>query len=137
MDQQATIMHLHNFLLYIKLLDTIKSPIYGHTDDGSMWVFNRNLVIREQSFLTMLDPSAARIVENGAAHHTHDTSFIQIALTSGIEYAVRIQAYGFGFESLVCTFGKASQMPRWMMVLGSCSPQEKSWEKSRSTVRPA
>ena len=100
-------------------------------------VFNRNLVIREQSFLTMLDPSAAGIVENGAARHTHDTSFIQIPLASGIGYAVRIQAYSFVFESLVCTFGKASQMPRWMMILGPCSPQEKSWEKRRSTVRPA
>jgi len=101
-------MHLHNFLLYIKLLGTIRSPIYWPIDDGSIYVFNRNLVIQAQSFLRMLDHSAARIVKNGAARHTHNTSFIQITSRSGFGYTVRIPTYGFGFESLVCTFGKAS-----------------------------
>jgi len=85
----------------------------------------------------MLDLSAARIVENGAARHTHDTSFVQIASRSGCGYALRIRAYGFGFERLVCMFGKASQMQKCAPVLGSCSLREKSWEKCGSTVRPA
>ena len=46
----------------------------------------------------------------------------------------------FGFRRLVCTFGKALRMQEWEIVLGSCSfreSQDKSREKSGSTVRPA
>jgi len=108
MDEQATIMPSHNFLLYVKLLDATGSPIYWHTDEGSMWVFNRNLAIQAQYFLMMLDPSAARRIEKGAARHTHDTSFVKITSGSGFGYALRIREYCFGFERLVCLFRKAS-----------------------------
>jgi len=73
------------------------------------------------------------IVENGAARHTHDTYFVQIAsrstLVCGFGYALRIQAYGFGFGCLVCTFWKALRMEECAIVLGSCSIR-KSLEKS-------
>ena len=86
------------------------------------------------------DPS----VENGAARHTHDTFFVQVAsgnaLVCGFGYALRIRAYGFGFGHLVCTFGKALRMQECAIVLGSCSfreSREKSREKRGSTVGPA
>ena len=44
--------------------------------------------------------SECPLVENGAARHTHDTSFVQIAFRSalvcGFEYALRIRAYDSG-----------------------------------------
>ena len=42
----------------------------------------------------------------------------------------------FGFECLVCTFGRALRMQEYAIVLGSCSFRE-SREKSESTVRSA
>ena len=85
-----------------------------------------------------------RIVENGAARHTHDTFIVQIAsgstLVCGFGYALRIRAYGFGFGRLVYMFGKALRMQECAIVLGSCSfreSREKSREKSGSTLRPA
>ena len=79
-------------------------------------------------------------VENGAARHTHDTSFVQIASGSGFGYALRIRAYGSVMGRLVRTFGKALGMQECATVLGSCSfreSREKSLEKSGSTVGPA
>jgi len=79
-------------------------------------------------------------VENGAARHTHDTFFVQIASGSGFGYALRIRAYGFGLGRLVRTFGRALRMQECALVLGSCSfrgSREKSQEKSRSIVGPA
>ena len=71
-------------------------------------------------------------VENGAAHHTHDTSFVHIAsggmLLCGFGYALRIQAYGSGFGRLVYTFGRALRMQECAIVLGSCSFPEKQGE---------
>ena len=79
-----------------------------------------------------------RLVGNGAARHTHDASFAQIAsgsaLVCGFGYALRIRTYGFGFGRLVCTSGKALRMQERKIVLGSCSFRE-SREKSGSTVR--
>jgi len=82
-------------------------------------------------------------VENGAACHTHDTSFVQITsgstLVCGFGYALRIRAYGSGFGRLACTFGKALQRQECAIVLGSCSfreSREKSREKGGRAVRP-
>jgi len=69
-------------------------------------VFNRNLAIQAQYFLMMLDPSARR-VENGAARHTRDTSFVKITSGSGFGYALRIREYCYGFACSVCLFGEA------------------------------
>jgi len=111
--------------------------------------------------------SECRLVENGAARHTHDTPFVQIAFGSavvcgfglwlricaedpGIWLRHRAWVYRqrlaltsgmrFGFGRLVCTFERALPMQECTMVLASCSVRE-SWEKSReksvSTVRPA
>jgi len=70
-------------------------------------------------------------VENGAARHTHDTSFVQIASGSGFGYALRIRAYGSGIGRLVCTFGKALRMQECAIALRSCSFRESQRKAGR------